>query len=217
MEGIRRAHVRRGASDILCHVYTTPDGTVWPARSPATWNCGCQYPPDHVSWDDIPTELQQALQEVDSGLSWRRKVNAFGFSCETIGYFDRPEDADSDDPAPEDPHTSVAMATSLDVLAMVHEIWNIPVERCFFHRDVSGKTCPGSAPTKAWVHAELRRRLGMPEETPAWAEEAVRWAKENDIVKGYPDGSIGGHEPLTTFRFVVMLKRYHDKFQSVVD
>jgi len=59
----------------------------------------------------------------------------------------------------EDPTTSRAMATSLDVLALVHRLYTIPVERCFLHRDVANKTCPGKRVTREWVHSQLRARL----------------------------------------------------------
>lgn len=140
IEGIRRYHRSRGFSDIACHAYTAPDGTVYNARPPSTNNCACQYPDKPASaW---PTELRR----ISGGdPNW---MNAYGFGIETIGNFDA-----------EDPTQSVAMKTSLDVLAAVHRIWRIPVERCFFHRDVSSKSCPGNRVTKAWVHTELRKRL----------------------------------------------------------
>jgi len=148
IEGIRAYHIRRGFSDIACHVYAAPDGTVFNGRPPSTNNCACQYPakPSH-EW---PADLRR-LSGGD-----KRWMNAYGFSCETIGDFDS-----------EDPTTSVAMRTSLDVLAAVHRIWDIPVAHSFFHRDVAYKTCPGSRVTKAWVHDELRRRLADDPAPPA--------------------------------------------------
>lgn len=141
VRGIQRYHVHaRGYSDIACHAYTAPDGTVYNARPPSTNNCACQAPEKPVSaWPE-------ALRRISGGQ--RDWPNAYGFGIETIGNFDA-----------EDPTQSVAMKTSLDVLAEVHRIWRIPVGHCFFHRDVSHKTCPGNRVTKAWVHAELKKRL----------------------------------------------------------
>lgn len=137
---IRTAHLARDFSDIACHAYAAPDGTVFNARPPSTNNCACQYPQKPVA------EWPEGLRTISGGQKdW---PNAYGFGIETIGNFDV-----------EDPTTSIAMRTSLDVLAAVHRVWNIPVERCFFHRDVSAKSCPGNRVTKAWVHAELRKRL----------------------------------------------------------
>jgi hypothetical protein len=137
---IRKAHLARDFSDIACHAYAAPDGTVFNARPPSTNNCACQYPEKPASaW---PAELR-AISGGDK--SW---PNQFGFGMETVGNFDE-----------EDPVQSRAMATSLDVLAAVHRLWSIPVERCFLHRDVANKSCPGNRVAREWVHAELRRRL----------------------------------------------------------
>lgn len=155
MLGVQRAHRQRpDVSDILCHVYTTPDGTVWPARPPTTWNCGCQAPTR--PWAELPLSLRLLINATRGDLRWDRWPNAYGFSVETIGQFDRPT---QEMPWSEDPTTSVAMKTSLDVLAEVHRIWRIPVGHCFFHRDVSHKSCPGNRVSREWVHAELRKRL----------------------------------------------------------
>lgn len=137
---IRKAHLARDFSDIACHAYAAPDGVVYNARPPSTNNCACQHPDKPASaW---PAELRR----ISGGdPNW---MNAYGFGIETIGNFDE-----------EDPAQSRAMATSLDVLAAVHRIWGIPVERCFLHRDVANKSCPGKRVKREWVHAELRRRL----------------------------------------------------------
>lgn len=138
--GIRRAHLARGFSDIACNAYACPDETVFNARPPSVGNCACQYP------DEGSSTWPKALRDLSGGS--KRWMNAYGFGLETIGNFDS-----------EDPAQSVAMHTSLDVLAAVHDLWSIPVAHCFFHRDVSTKTCPGERVTKTWVHAELRKRL----------------------------------------------------------
>lgn len=160
MESIRYSHMHRPEpmSDIACHAYATPQGTVFNARPPSVGNCACQYPDvDAHKW---PPELRKLS---GGKKSW---MNAYGFGIETVGNFDHPT---PQVPFSEDPATSVAMRTSLDVLAMVHEIWGIPVEHCFFHRDVSSKSCPGTRVQREWVHAELRRRLGM--DSQRWPEE----------------------------------------------
>jgi hypothetical protein len=165
MQGIRGAHIKRGGSEIFCNAYTTPDGTVFSGRPPSWPNCACQAPPKSVDLSDLPLELRRLIAADD--IYWRSWPNKFLFSIETVGNFDR---AHSGAPPSEDPATSVAMATSLDLLAMVHDIWNIPVAHCFFHRDLVDpdgegprspeKSCPGERVTKAWVHAQLARRLG---------------------------------------------------------
>jgi len=42
----------------------------------------------------------------------------------------------------------------------------------------------------------------------AWYAEAVLWASENGIVKGYPDGSFAPDLPITREQLAVMLWRY---------
>jgi len=195
IEGIRRFHVSRGFADIACHAYACPDGTVFNARPPSVGNCACQYPDEGAStW---PAELRTLS---GGNKAW---MNAYGFGIETIGNFDV-----------EDPAQSVAMRTSLDVLAAVHDIWGIPVGHCFFHRDVSSKTCPGERVTKTWVHAELRRRLAVPDkpDVSAWAKPAVDWCKAQGLMTGYPDGKFHGGEPVTREELAVILQRYHIKF-----
>ena len=160
IEGIRYSQMHRDPpmNDIACGAYTAPDGTVFNGRPPTSNNCACQAPPKGVDFADLPAELRSLISA--SGESWRSWPNKYGFGVETIGCFDWDHPGA---PKSEDPATSMAMRTSLDVLAMVHELWAIPVEYCFFHRDVSPKTCPGERVTKAWVHSELRRRLAVPE------------------------------------------------------
>ena len=207
MLGVQRAHRQRpDVSDILCHVYTTPDGTVWPARPPTTWNCGCQAPTR--PWAELPLSLRQLINATRGSLSWERWPNAYGFSIETIGQFDRPT---AEMPWSEDPTTSVAMRTSLDVLAIVHRLWNIPVEHCYFHADVSYKSCPGNRVSRAWVYDQLRRRLNMPDETrpdvSEWARPAVERVKRLGLMSGFPDGTFRGGEPLSREQAAVVVDR----------
>lgn len=199
IEGIRQAHLGRDFRDIACHAYAAPDGTVFNARPPSVMNCACQAPDRPAS--EWPPELKR-LSGGDE--SW---MNAYGFGLETIGNFDE-----------EDPTTSRAMATALDVLAMVHEIWDIPVEHAFFHRDVAHKSCPGTRVTRDWVHSEIRRRLRMPndEDRPdvsAWAAPYVARARELGLMTGYDDGSFRGGEPLTREQLAIVLCRLLDHLE----
>lgn len=195
MEGIRRAHRARGFSDIACHAYAAPDGTVFNGRPPSAVNCACQHP------DESPEKWPPELRRLSGGdPAW---MNAYGFGCETVGNFDA-----------EDPTASRAMWTALDVLAIVHELWAIPVEHCFFHRDVSSKTCPGERVKRDWVHAELRRRLTpMPErpDVADWAKPYVARVKDLGLMTGYPDGTFHGGEPVTREELAVIICRLLDR------
>jgi len=143
VETIRRYHLGKGWSDIAANCYTGPDGTVFNGRNlrPGNW-CHAYV---SRSWADVRQRNRKLFACCNFDRNW---PNHFGFGIETIGDFDA-----------EDPKTSRAMATSLDVLAMVHRLWEIPVEKCFAHRDVANKTCPGSKVSMGWVRAELTKRL----------------------------------------------------------
>lgn len=194
IEAIRNYHVhQRGFTDIACHAYAAPDGTVFNGRPPSSNNCACQAP------DKPASAWPAALRTLSGGVpGW---MNRYGFSVETIGNFDA-----------EDPATSAAMRTTLDVLASVHRVWAIPPEHCYFHRDVAHKTCPGSRVTRAWVQEELRRRLTVadkpsrPDVAP-WAEADVAWARDQGLMVGRPDGSFGGGDPVTREELAVVLRR----------
>lgn len=206
MRAIERAQmIAHGAREIMCNVYCAPDRTVYTGRSPREDNCACQAPPRDFRREELPERLRELMAKKPGkygGSKWRRWPNAYGFSVETIGNFDR-----------EDPTTSTSMTTSLDVLAMVHEIWDIPVEYCFFHRDVSYKTCPGSRVSRDWVHSELRRRLDKVD-VSGWAEEAVSWAKETGLMRGYPDGTFKGKQAITREEVAVILRRFYDMIRG---
>jgi hypothetical protein len=132
------------------------------------------------------------------GSTWeylvRRWPNKYGFSIETVGSFDKPG-THSNQPPQEDITTSVALQTSIEVLKMVHEIWDISYDYLFFHRDVSYKTCPGNKITKSYIKRQIKEAV-MPD-ISEWAEEDVKLAIERGIMSGYPDGTFQGTNPLT--------------------
>jgi len=148
IKAIQRDHIfRRGFHDIACGVYCGPDGKIFPARPPTVWNCACQLP--RKPWKDIPLSLRLLINQTRGNMRWDHWPNAYGYGVETVGNFDR-----------EDPTTSMAMKTSLDVIAEVHKIWGLPASRCYFHRHVAYKTCPGKRVKEEWVRSELERRIG---------------------------------------------------------
>ena len=141
IQSIQRTHMA-GAfpSGIAANCYTGPDGAIYNAR-PLSWSNWAHAYVER-SWSDC----YDAARIVAGGdRAW---FNTWGFGVETVGDFDV-----------EDPATSRAMATSLDVIALVHRLYSIPVERCFLHRDVANKTCPGKRVSRDWVHSQLRARL----------------------------------------------------------
>ena len=141
IQGVQRTHMA-GAfpSGIAANCYCGPDGAIYNAR-PLSWSNWA-----HAYVERAWSSVYEPARIIAGGdRAW---FNRYGFGVETVGDFDV-----------EDPTTSRAMATSLDVLAVVHRLYTIPVERCFLHRDVANKTCPGKRVTREWVHSQLRARL----------------------------------------------------------
>jgi len=217
MRGIQYTHIHRTnppGKDIYCHLYSWPDGTWCTGRPPSANNCACQAPPKTFAQSKLPSELRRLMAEHNpGGFSWRSWPNAYGFSVETVGNFNWP---DGEKSFSENPETSTAMAASLDALALVHEIWGIPVEHCFFHRNVSFKTCPGNRVSREWVHKELRRRLNMPDDNrpdvSAWAAPSVERVKALGLMNGYPDRTFGGTKPITREEVAVIICRALDLY-----
>lgn len=141
IDGIQRTHMS-GAfpSGIAANCYTGPDGAIYNAR-PLSWSNWAHAYVER-SWANC---YEPARIIAGGDRAW---FNTWAFGVETVGDFDV-----------EDPTTSRAMATSLDVIALVHKLYTIPVERCFLHRDVADKTCPGKRVSRDWVHSQLRARL----------------------------------------------------------
>jgi len=148
IQGVQRTHMS-GAfpSGIAANCYTGPDGAIFNGR-PLSWsNWAHAAKSSKWPWSNVYAPLRALMVDSngDPDYMW---CNRWAFGVETVGDFDV-----------EDPTTSRAMATSLDVIALVHKLYTIPVERCFLHRDVADKTCPGKRVTRAWVHSQLRARL----------------------------------------------------------
>ena len=141
IDGIQRTHMAWAfPSGIAANCYTGPDGAIYNAR-PLSWSNWA-----HAYVERAWSSVYEPARIIAGGdRAW---FNTWAFGVETVGDFDV-----------EDPTTSRAMATSLDVIALVHKLYSIPVERCFLHRDVANKTCPGKRVTRDWVHSQLRARL----------------------------------------------------------
>ena len=44
-----------------------------------------------------------------------------------------------------------------------------------------------------------------------WAEQSIRWAMEEGLIRGYPDGSFRPDQPVTRAELATILHRYHAK------
>lgn len=82
------------------------------------------------------------------------------------------------------------------------------------HNQFAPTKCPG-----AWMEAHMEdlankvtEELNEDSAPSKWAEESVGWTIESGILAGDKSGNLMLHSPITTERFCVMLKRYHDRF-----
>lgn len=141
MLAIQRYHIRdRKFSDIAANAYAAPDGIIYNGRPLSAGN----YAHAYVSkrWRDVPADLRILCGGDELWL------NHHAFGIETIGNFDR-----------ENPRRSKAMDTALEVLALVHQRYNLPSTRMFFHRHVANKSCPGKLVDLDWARGELAAKL----------------------------------------------------------
>ena len=77
----------------------------------------------------------------------------------------------------------------------------------------------GLSYTMDGFRADVKAALTVPakklDNAPAdWSREAVSWATENRFLLGDADGDLMLRSPLTREQFCVMLKRYHDHFNT---
>ncbi len=49
-----------------------------------------------------------------------------------------------------------------------------------------------------------------------WAEQHIRWAMEEGLIRGYPDGSFRPDQPVTRAELATILHRYHTIAQTAV-
>ena len=141
MLSIKRYHMNdRGFSDIAANAYAAPDGIIYNARPLSSKNYAHAYVSRH--WGQVPADLRILC---DGDELW---LNKHAFGIETVGNFDN-----------EDPTKSKAMNTALEVLALVHQRYNLPSTRMFFHRHVADKSCPGKLVDLDWARWELSEKL----------------------------------------------------------
>lgn len=141
MLAIQRYHMRdRKFSDIAANAYAAPDGTIYNGRPLSAGNYA------HALRERAISSITWSLRSLmSSDKAW---LNKHAFGLETVGNFDA-----------ENPKTSKAMSTALDVLALVHQQFELPPERMFFHRQVAFKSCPGKLVDLDWARGELAARL----------------------------------------------------------
>ena len=153
MQGIRRYHMNeRGGSDIYANLYVDAE-RVWTARplDRDNWaHAYVQYGKKYANWTDVHADAKRLC---DGNRLW---LNQHAIGVEVVGRFDR-----------DDPTTSPSMSLALDLFALMHRIYNIPLTNLLFHRMVEYKTCPGTRVSLDWFRAEVSERLGQPIPEPA--------------------------------------------------
>jgi hypothetical protein len=75
-------------------------------------------------------------------------LNRHAIGVEIVGNFDI-----------EDPTSSDSMMLALDLFAVMHRLYAIPLPNLLFHRMVEDKTCPGSQVSLDWFRSEVSRRI----------------------------------------------------------
>jgi len=145
MQGIRRFHMQsRGYSDIAANLYIAPDNLIWTAR-----------PFDRNNWAHGLVEKPWQQVHADARAYCAGDVlalNKRAVGVEVVGDYDR-----------EDPLTSKAMLLALDVFAVMHEAFTIPMNRLLCHRMVKDTSCPGNKVSLDWVRGEVGKRMGQSE------------------------------------------------------
>lgn len=158
IEAIRKYHLSKGWRDIGYHLLIGPEGAIWPGR-PLEWTGA------HALVEK--PEMLKLLGSSDY-------LNKFSVGVCAIG------DYDSEQP-------SVPLIGSLkEVLFQLARRFGIPLERLFFHRQVSATACPGRnfdlETVRSWLKAEPA--------VAAWAADSWRWAQTKGLIFGEPGAAV---------------------------
>jgi len=146
---IRNYHIGKNWSDIAAQAYACPDGKVITARPLDAYNlCHAAIPKNFP----VEAELWAAAKK-HCPSEPRMFPNRLCFGLETVANFDHERPYG-------DGLAAHSFETAMRVLTTVHQVFNIPPEMLFFHRDGEYKTCPGNLLQRHEVRAELARRLG---------------------------------------------------------
>jgi len=121
---------------------------------------------------------------------------------------------------------------ALGVIKLLMSQLKIGNENIFFHRDVSSKTCPGTAITKEWLFGELTSYRILPRipgvstamagvasvsapipgitalddevRVPVWAVESIAWVKQNNLFEIHSDEDV--RDAVKFHRFYKLIK-----------
>ena len=152
MQSIRRYHMEtKGWSDIAANFYVDAS-RVWTARPLDATNWCHAYVQASRQYADWSAVHPNARRLCGDDRSW---LNHHAIGVEVVGRFDR-----------DDPATSPSMALAIDLFALMHRVYNLPLDNLLFHRMVEYKTCPGTRVSLDWFRGEVAKPLGQPAPTP---------------------------------------------------
>jgi hypothetical protein len=146
IKGIRAYHVGKGWSDIAAQGYACPDGTVFTARPLDVANYCHAYIVRNKPLGNLANYWHGDRQYLN--------CTAPAFGLETVANFT------SENPWVPGSLAAKSLECALRVLTVVHRTFNIPAEKCFFHRQAEAKDCPGTRLDLDEFRAELARRIG---------------------------------------------------------
>lgn len=201
--GIKNYHMSHEFQDIAANFYTTPtesDELIgFTARPLSTKNSAHAY--ISKNWDDVPGDLRTLAN------GNRQFLNYYSIGVETIANMDQ-----------EDPETSKSMRNSIILMAAICNFYDLGVDKIWPHRAVEFKSCPGTKVSMDWIKQEVEKEMandnGNCADLPAdaYALEALAWGKANGLMVGDSEGNLMSQCPMKRQDFMVILKRYFDKF-----
>lgn len=165
---------------------------------------------------DMDAIWEEGLKDGLRGISFSL-VNAEGEQqSNEIVYLANPAEVRTE---PEPAHVCPsARFTDFDPDAWYHEAVDYAVMKGLMNGVASDKFAPNGTTTRAMLVTILHRLEGTPAVSAAnpfkdvkanqWYTDAVLWANENGIARGYGNGVFGPMDTLTREQFAAMLQRY---------
>jgi N-acetylmuramoyl-L-alanine amidase CwlA len=110
----------------------------------------------------------------------------------------------------------ITVTKAVELTKYLMEMYDIDINHVIRHYDVTGKCCPNPfvLDEDKWDKFKNNLENNSSNKPSLWAAEAAEWTTENDLIKGNEDGDCEWQEGLTREQFVVILKRYHDKYSG---
>ncbi|WP_240689234.1 N-acetylmuramoyl-L-alanine amidase [Ammoniphilus sp. YIM 78166] len=148
--------------------------------------------PDGLIWDGRP------LDQIPAGIQGH---NTGGIMIEIIGNFDQGEER----------LEGSQLEATVHLVRLLLTRFNLQLRDIVFHREHSGKTCPGSGLSKEWFLEQVQQvEDGYPPQTPLWKKEAMDWMYEQGLLT-HPMWKEKLEEPLPLWAYAIVLQRFREK------